>query len=79
MVRVGFGRGPIPKGALPVFSTNDEDEAERLITAACPRDMAGNYYARELAEEQTLENLEAFSQRLQKIYDMPTFRKAATS
>jgi hypothetical protein len=78
MVRVGFGRGRLPKGALPVFSVNSDDEAERLIVAACPRDIEGNYYARELAEEQSLENLEAFSQRLERIYAMPTFKKEAT-
>lgn len=31
---------------------------------ACPRGTNGEYIARELAQEQTLENLEAFGQRL---------------
>lgn len=75
MVYVGFGRGPVPDGALPVFSVDSEDEAERLLAAACPRDHEGNLYARELAVDQTLENLEAFSQRLEMIYAMPTFKK----
>lgn len=75
MVRVGFGRGPIPNGALPVFSTNSEDEARRLIVACCPTDHEGNYYSRELAHEQTLENLEAFSMKLEGVYSMPTFKK----
>jgi len=42
----------------------DADEAQRLITLACPRTDDGQFYAPELAEEQTLENLERFSDRL---------------
>lgn len=59
-----------PEGRLPVFGVATEAEAEQLIVMACPTDMAGNKYARELAEEQTLENLVAFSDRLQKCWDM---------
>ena len=32
----------------------------------CPRDANGTYYARELANEQTLENLAAFGEKLQR-------------
>jgi hypothetical protein len=63
---VGYGRGPIPEGRLPVFSTNTEEEARQLLVLTCPRNMAGEFVAPELAHEQTLENLEAFSDRLQK-------------
>lgn len=61
---MGFGRGPIPDGRLPVFSTDTEEEAQRLIVLCCPRDRDGHYFARELATEQTLENLQRFSDRL---------------
>lgn len=44
----------VPKGTLPVFSVGDEEEARALIVAACPTNTAGQYIARELAEEQTL-------------------------
>lgn len=61
---MGFGRGPIPGGRLPVFSTDTEEEAQMLIVMCCPRDEDGNYYARELADKQTLPNLRRFSDRL---------------
>lgn len=55
----------IPEGSLPVFSVDTEEEAEALLTAACPLNHKGEYYAPELAREQTLENLDKFSERLQ--------------
>lgn len=51
-----------------MFSVNTEEDAEQLISLCCPRDAAGNYYARELAVEQTLENLELFSDKLARGY-----------
>lgn len=65
-----YGRGALPKGFLPVFSVDTEEEAKELIALCCPTDIAGNYYARELAEEQTLENLQLFSDKLAKGYEM---------
>lgn len=65
-----------PEGRLPVFGVQTEEEAEMLIVMACPTDIAGNKFARELAEEQTLENLVAFSDRLQKCWDMMQTAKA---
>lgn len=65
---MGYGR-VTPDGRLPVFSVDTEKEAQMLITMACPRDAAGSYYARELAEVQTLENLALFSDRLQDCWD----------
>jgi hypothetical protein len=62
-VRVGFGR-KLPRGYLPVFSTNTEEEAKELIVMCCPLGYDGHYYARELAHEQTLENLQRFSDKL---------------
>ena len=60
---VGFGRS-LPNGHLPVFNTSTEDEAKKLIVATCSMARPGVYIASELAEEQTLENLQAFSDRL---------------
>ena len=65
---VGFG-SRIPRGRLPVFSVADDEEAQALIVLACERDGAGQYVARELVREQTLENLEAFSTRLDRAHD----------
>lgn len=59
-----------------MFSAETEKEAEMLIVMACPRDTEGNYYARELAQEQSLENLVAFSDRLQECWDLRKDRKA---
>jgi hypothetical protein len=67
---VRFGRGLTPKGFLPVFSVDNEEEAKQLIVLCCPADDAGNYYARELADEQNLDNLRAFSDKLAKGYKM---------
>jgi hypothetical protein len=53
---------------LPVFSVDTEEDAKQLITLCCPRDAAGIFYARELAHEQTLENLQAFSDKLARGY-----------
>lgn len=53
----------VPEGSLPVFSVDTEEEAKQLIIAACPFD-GGHYIAYELAVEQTLESLKAFSVRL---------------
>ena len=47
-----------------MFSVDTEEEAKSLIVIACPRDAEGNYYARELAQEQTLRNLRKFSDKL---------------
>ncbi len=65
---VGYGVS-VPSGSLPVFSCDTEQEAKDLITLACPINLAGEHIAPELAEEQTLENLAAFSIRLQKLSD----------
>lgn len=51
-----------------MFSVNSEEDARKLLVLACPRDNDGNFYARELAEEQTLENLQVFSDKLAKCY-----------
>lgn len=75
---MGFGRGPIPEGTLPIFSVDTEEEAEALIVLTCPRNMAGAYVAPELAQEQTLENLYAFGDRLRKGYALLKARRSKT-
>jgi hypothetical protein len=52
-----------------VYSVDTEEEAQSLLIAACPRNRHGEYVAPELVEEQTLENLEAFGDRLAAIHD----------
>lgn len=60
-----------------MFSTDTEEEAKTLIVMACPRDNAGVFYARELAEEQTLENLQKFSDKLARCWEMLQARRAS--
>lgn len=60
---MGYGVS-VPKGSLPVYSVADADEARLLLASTCQMGYDGHYYARELGEEQTLENLERFSDRL---------------
>lgn len=54
----------VPEGFLPVFSVDTEEQAKALIVATCSLGEGGKYYARELVQEQTLENLAAFSEKL---------------
>jgi len=69
-VVVGYGpKGTCPTGRLPVFSVETEEEAEALIQLACSTNYEGEYIAKELAEEQTMENLQAFSDRLADIHE----------
>jgi len=53
---------------LPVFTVNNEEEAKLLVSLACPTNAQGEHIAPELAEEQTMENLYSFSDRLNDIY-----------
>ncbi len=57
-----------PDGFLPIFSVNSEEEARLLLVLACPRNRDGDFVAPELTEEQTLDNLYAFGDRLREIY-----------
>ncbi len=66
MVRFG---PKCPKGFLPVFSVNTAAEAEDLLILACPRNDAGEFVAPDLAQEQSLENLYKFGDRLRKAYE----------
>lgn len=51
---------------MPVYSVDTEEEAEALIAATCSVDSRGTYYSRELSQEQTLERLYAFGDRLRE-------------
>lgn len=66
---VGFGR-TCAKGSLPVYAVADEKEAQDLIVLSCETNIRGEYLARELVQEQTLENLDAFSERLDRMHDI---------
>ena len=65
-MQVRYGR-TCPEGFLPVYSVDTEEEARRLIAATCKMGWDGKYYAPELAEEQTLETLLAFGDRLHEV------------
>ena len=51
-----------------MFTTDTEEEAKLLIAMACPTNNAGEYIAPELAEEQSIANLNAFGDRLADLY-----------
>jgi hypothetical protein len=59
----------VPDGRLPVFSVGSEDEASLLLTLTCSLNVDGEFVARELVEEQTLDNLYAFGDRLRAVHD----------
>ena len=51
-----------------MFTVNNEEEAKLLVNLACPKNYDNQHFAPELAEEQTMENLHAFGDRLNDIY-----------
>ena len=55
---------------LPAYSVETEACAQALLVAACQTNERGEYVARELAFEQTLDNLEAFGDRLHSVHEM---------
>lgn len=62
-----YGRTVEP-GFLPAYSVDTEEEAKLLLAMACPMNLRGDYIAPELAEEQTLERLRAFGERLEAMH-----------
>lgn len=60
---MGYGV-TVPDGSLQVFSTDTVSQAQALIVAACSTNLRGEYIAPELAQEQTIDNLNAFGDRL---------------
>lgn len=65
-----YGRGAPPKGFLPVFSVNTEEEAQELLIAACSHRADGHFYSDELSRSQDLEMLQRFSDKLDRIYNI---------
>jgi len=59
----------VPKGHLPVFSVGSAAEAKYLLRLTCPTNARGQFIARELVLEQTLQNLAAFGERLRRQHD----------
>ena len=57
-------------GFLPVYSVADEEEAKALLTLACSTNFDGEYIAKQLVMEQTLENLESFSAQLDRAHTL---------
>ena len=51
------------------MSTDTDEEAQSLLVASCVRGLDGEYYARELAHDQSLANLEAFALKLERNYE----------
>ena len=62
-----YGRS-VEDGFLPVMSVETEEEAKRLLTLGCQTNYEGEYIARELVTDQTMENLTAFGERLNDLY-----------
>jgi hypothetical protein len=54
----------VPDGWLPVYSVDTEKEARALLVFSCQTNADGEFVARELVGEQTVENLVAFGRRL---------------
>lgn len=53
-----------------MYAVADEKEAKDLIVMSCSTNQAGEYIADELAREQSLDNLERFSERLNRMHDV---------
>lgn len=75
-MHVGRTCDPKPEGFLPVFTTDTEEEARTILVMTCKRDVAGRLYAPELAEEQTLERLAAFGERLRAAWRLLKQKRA---
>ena len=54
---------------MPCYSVDTEEEAKQLLVLACSTNAAGEFIARELVQEQTLDNLEAFGNRLNELWE----------
>ncbi len=68
----------VPKGSLPIFSVDTEEEARSLVVAACPRGDDGKYYSRELMANRTLETLYVFGEKIASFHDMMVERGTCT-
>lgn len=62
--------GPeVPNGFMPVFSVDTEEDARHLLVLACGRNLQGEFFSRELTQEQSFKNLRVFSDRLAKAWE----------
>lgn len=59
-----------------MFSVDTEEEAKSLLLLVGKRDIEGNLYAPELAQEQTIENLKKFSDKCARAWEHMKARKA---
>jgi hypothetical protein len=81
-VIVTYGR-KCPPGYLPAYSVDTEDEARQLIERCCVQvwidsQHTTGYVAQELEQEQTLDNLTAFGERLDREYKKMKEEQRAT-
>jgi len=51
------------------MSVDTEEEAKALLTLGCQTNYDGDYIAKELIHEQTLDNLSQFGERLNQLYE----------
>lgn len=58
-----------PEGFLPVYSVDTEEEAKTLVILTTSIGPDGEYYAMNLAAAQTLEELEAFAQQVDRAHE----------
>ena len=61
-----------------MYSVGTEKEAKDLITLCCGTNLIGEHIARELVMEQSLENLKAFGDRLDKGHELLKKKGACT-
>lgn len=55
---------------LPVYSVGSRHEAKKLLVLACPTNYKHEFIAPELGLEQTIENLEKLSDKLDRFHDL---------
>lgn len=53
-----------------MYSVDTVEDAKMLLCMACSTNLKGQYIARELVEEQTIPNLFAFGERLDKTWNI---------
>ncbi len=74
-VIVRYGR-KVPVGYLPAFSVDTEQEALDLLVFTCSTNVSGDFIAKELVRERTLDSLDEFSKRLADAYAVMKNRKS---
>lgn len=72
-----YGR-TVEEGFLPVYSVDTEEEARRLLVLSCSTNLEGEFVARELVAEQTIDHLLSFGDRLAKMHKLLQTKRGAT-